>query len=178
MLKDAGDVVAGYVFDRLWVVVEGGDYGEDGGASFCGGSHVADMDEVERGFADAEDERAAFLEADVGGSLDEVLREAVSDAGEGSHGTGKDDHAVGGIGAAGDGCADVFVGELPDFCRGAAEELFNERVAAVDGGLLCKHAESAGGDDEIDVGDTVVGFKGEEHFAGEECPAGSGDGKC
>ena len=115
MLEDAGYVVAGYVFDRLWVVVEGGDYGEDGGAGFCCGGHVADVDEVEGSFADAEEEWATFLEADVGGALDEVLREAVSDAGEGSHGAGKDDHAVGGVGAAGDGGADVFVGELLNF---------------------------------------------------------------
>ena len=126
MLEDAGDVVAGYVLDRLWVVIEGRDYGEDGGAGFCCGSHVADVDEVEGGFADTEEERATLLEADVGGALDEVLREAVSDAREGSHGAGQDDHAVGGIGAAGDGGADVFVGELLDLCGGVAEELFNE----------------------------------------------------
>jgi len=80
VLEDSGYVVAGDVFDALRVVVEGRDYGEDGGAGFRGGGHVADVNEVEWSFADAEDERAALLEADVGGAFDEVLREAVCDA--------------------------------------------------------------------------------------------------
>jgi len=110
VLEDAGYVVLGDVVDGLWVVVEGGDDGEDGGAGFGGYCHVADVDEVQGGFADAQDERAAFLEADVGGALDEVLGEAVSDAAKGPHGARQDDHAVGGVGAAGDGGAYVLVG--------------------------------------------------------------------
>ena len=110
MLEDAGYVVFRDVVDGLRVVVEGGDDGEDGRAGFCGCGHVADVDQVQRGFADAEDEWAALFKADVRGALDEVLGEAVSDAGEGSHGAGQDDHAVAGIRAAGDGGADVLVG--------------------------------------------------------------------
>ena len=177
MLEDAGDVVAGDVVDGLRVVVEGGDEGEDGGSCFGGGGHVADMDEVEGGLADAEDEGAVFLEANVGGALDEVLGEAVTDAGEGAHGAGQHDHAVAGVGTAGDGSADVFVGELRDLGGALAEQLFHKGVAAADGGLLREDAESAGADDEVDAGDTGVCVEGAKHFAGEEDAAGPGDGE-
>ena len=73
MLEDASYVVLRDVVDGLRVVVEGWDDGEDGRAGFGGRGHVADVDEVQRGFADTEDEWAAFLEADIGGALDEVL---------------------------------------------------------------------------------------------------------
>ena len=46
------------------------------------------MDAVEGRLADAEDEWPVFLEADVGGAVDEVLREAVGDGREGAHGAG------------------------------------------------------------------------------------------
>ncbi len=123
------DEVAGHVLGCLRVVVEGGDDGEDGGAGVGGKLHVAQMDAVERGFADAEDEAAVFFEADVGGAVDEILREAVGDGGESSHGAGKDDHGFGGVAAAGDVGADVGVGMLLDFWGWCAEEFFCEAVA-------------------------------------------------
>lgn len=52
------------------------------------------MDAVERCLADAEDEGAALLEADIGGTLDEIGGDAVGDTGESSHGAGENDHAV------------------------------------------------------------------------------------
>jgi len=92
---------------------------------------LREVDAIERRLADAEEEGAALLEADIGGSLDEVGGEAVGDGGEGSHGAGKDDHGVGGVAAAGDVGADVVSG-----CAGlwgrAAEELFGEVVAAAE----------------------------------------------
>ena len=96
MLQHAVDVVARDVFDCLRMVVESGDDGEDGGAGFGDGGHVADVDEVEWGLADAEDEAATLLEADVGCALDEVAGKAVSDGAEGAHGAGENDHRVDG----------------------------------------------------------------------------------
>ena len=177
MLKDAGDIVAGDVVDGLGVIVEGGDEGEDGGSGLGGRGHVADVDEVEGGLADAQDEGAALFEADIGGALDEVLGEAMGNAGEGAHGARENDHAVAGVRAAGDGSADVFVGELGDLGGALAEQLFHKGVAAVDGGLFRQDAEGAGRDDEVDVGDAGVGVEGAEHFAGEEDAAGPGDGE-
>jgi len=88
------------------------------------------VDAVEGSLADAEDERAIFLEADVGGAVDEVLREAVCDGCEGAHGAGKDDHRVGGVAAAGDVGSDVGFGVLLKFGAGRAEEFFGEVVAS------------------------------------------------
>ncbi len=177
MLEDAGHVIGGDVVDGLRVVVEGGDDGEDGGAGFGGRGHVANVDEIERRFADAEEERTAFLEADGGGALDEVLREAVGDAAERSHGAGQDDHAVGGVGAAGDAGAYVLMGELRDLGGACAEELLNEAVRAVQAGLFGEHTQGAGADDEVDVGYAGIGFERQEHVAGEERATGSSDGK-
>lgn len=73
------------------------------------------MDAVEGCFADAEDEWAIFFEADVGGALDEVLRKAVGDSGEGAHGAGKDNHRGGGVTAAGDVGSNVGVRVWMDF---------------------------------------------------------------
>jgi len=113
--EDPVDEVAGHVFGGLGVVIEGGDGGEDGGAGVGGELHVAEVDAVEGCLAYTEKQRAIFFEADVGGALDEVLREAVGDGGECSHGAGKNDHGVGGVAAAGDVGADVGFGMLLDF---------------------------------------------------------------
>ena len=78
--EDAVDEVARHVFGGLRVVVESGDGGEDGGACVGGELHVAQVDAVEGSLADAEDEGAVFLEADVGGALNEVGGETVGDA--------------------------------------------------------------------------------------------------
>ena len=128
--EDSVDEVAGHVFGGLGVVVEGGDDGEDGGAGVGGELHVAEMDAVEGGLADTEQEGAVFFEADVGGALDEIGGEAVGDGGEGAHGAGQDDHRVGGVAAAGDVGSDVCFGVGLEFGAGSAEEFFCEVVAA------------------------------------------------
>ena len=75
------DEVAGHVLGGLGVIVEGGDGGEDGGSGVGGELHVAEVDAVEGGLADAEDEGAVFFEGDVRGAVDEVFGEAVGDVG-------------------------------------------------------------------------------------------------
>src|SRR5258707_12952018 len=99
------------------------------------------MDAVERGFADAEDERAILFEADIGGALDQVRGEAVGDGGEGAHGAGKDDHRAGGVAAAGDVGAYVGFGVLLDPGGWGAQEFFYEIVAAADMELFGPEAE-------------------------------------
>jgi len=128
VLQDAVDEVAGDVVDGEWLIVEGGDDGEDRGAGFSDRGHVANVNEVEGSFADAEDEWTALLERDVGGALDEVGGEAMGDAGERAHGAGKNNHREDRAGAAGDGCADIFMREELDFFGGVAEKFFGEIV--------------------------------------------------
>ena len=130
VLQDAVDEVAGDVVDGLRVVVEGGDDGEDRCAGFSDCGHVANVDEVEGSFADAEDEWTALLERDVGGALDEIGGETMRDAGKRAHGAGKNNHREDRAGAAGDGRADIFMREELDFFRGVAEKFFSEAISS------------------------------------------------
>ncbi len=171
------DELAGHLCGGLWAVVEGGDDGEDGGSGVGGELHVAEVDAIEWGFADAEDEGAAFLEADVGGALDEVGGEAVGYAGEGAHGAGKDDHGIGGVAAAGDVGSDVCFGVLLDFGGWCAEEFLCEFVAAAQVHLFGEDAEGAVGGDEVYFGDACVGCEGSKHLSSIEGSAGPGDGE-
>lgn len=173
--EDAVDELAGHFRGVDGFVVEAGDDGEDGGSCVGGEGHVAQVDFVEGGFADAEDERAALFEAYVGGTLDEVLGESVGDAGEGAHAAGQDDHSAGGIAAAGDGCADVVFCVLGDFRGGVAEEFFGEVVAAAEAQFFCEDAEGAFCGDEVDAGDAGVGIEKPQEGLSEDGAAGSGE---
>ncbi len=177
------DEVAGHVGGGLRDIVEGGDAGIDDGAGVRGELHVADVDAVEGGLADAEDKRAALLEGDVRSALDEGSGEAVGDGGEGAHGAGKDDSGGAGIAAARDVCADIGVVMLLDFLAGGAlfaggtEKFFDETDAAAELQLFDEDAEGVGADDEIDLGDALVGLEGAEHLGRVDGTAGAGDGE-
>jgi len=130
---------------------------------------------VERCLADAEDEGATLLEADVGGTLDEIGGDAVGDTCESSHGAGENDHAVGGVAAGGDVGPDVRVGVLLDLGAGFAEEFGDESVAAAELHLFGEDAEGGFGGDEVDFGDAGVGGEGAQDFRSVDGAAGSGD---
>ena len=176
--EDAVDEVAGHVLCGLGMVVKGGDCGEDGGAGVGCELHVAEVDAIEGGLADAEDQGSIFFEADVGGALDQVRGEAVGDGGEGAHGAGKDDHRVGGVAAAGDVGAYVGFSVLLDLGRWGAEEFFCEVVAAAEVELFGEDAEGVFADDEIDFSDAIVLYGGAEELGGVDAAAGSGYGQC
>ena len=135
------------------------------------------MDAAEGSLADAEDEAAVFLEADVGGALDEVGGEAVGDGGERAHGAGKDDHGVGGVAATGDVGAYVGFGMLVDLGGRDAEEFFYEVVATAEVELFGEDAEGVFADDEIDFGDAIVLHSGAQELGGVDAAAGSGYGE-
>jgi hypothetical protein len=134
------------------------------------------VDAVERGLAVAEDEGAVFLEADVGGAVDEVLCDAVGDGRKGAHGAGKDDHGVGGVAAAGDVGADVGFGVLLEFGAGGSEEFFGEVVATAQVQLFGEDAEGAVGGYEVDLCYTLVGGEGAQDLRGVDAAASPGDG--
>lgn len=112
MCEDSVDELTGHLGGALRKIVERRDGGEDGGSGVGRELHVAQVDSIKRSFADAEDEWTALLEADVGCALNEIRGQAVGDGCERSHGAGKDDHAIGGVAAAGDVCTDVVVGKV------------------------------------------------------------------
>ena len=79
--EDAIDELAGH-FSRIdRVIVEGGDNREDDRPRVGSQGHVAEMNFVERSFADAEKKRAALLERDIGGAGDQRVGQAMRDRG-------------------------------------------------------------------------------------------------
>ena len=157
-------------------IVQGGDEGEDGRAGVGGPVHVADVDFVERGFADAEHQRALLFEANVGGTLDEMAGVAVGDAGQGSDAARQDDHSVGGIGAAGDVGSDVGIGLLVDFAGSVAEHALDEFVAAGEGEFFGQDAQGAVRGDEVDGLNALVALDCQQELLEKQRSAGAGGG--
>ena len=79
--------------------------------------------------------------------------------------------------AAGDGSADIGVGELDYFLRRGAEELFEQIGAAGDAEFFGENAEGVFGGDEVAAGYAVIGFEGAQGLAREDCAGGAGDGE-
>lgn len=164
--EDTVDELARHLRGGLGPVVERGNGGKDGGSGISGEGHVAKVDTIEGRLADAEQEWAALLEADIGGAMDKVGGEAVSDSGEGSHGAGQDDHSIARAAAAGDAGADVGFNVLGDFGGGCAEELLRQVIPTPDLQLGREDAESVIRGDEVDAFDTRVGDQGSKHLRG------------
>ena len=87
--------------------IVGRNEGKDGGSGVGCPVHIANMNFVERSFADAEHERTFFFKADIGGALDQVRSDAAGNTGERSDAAWQDDHRVSRIRAAGDVGANV-----------------------------------------------------------------------
>ncbi len=132
MSENPADILVSHFGNALWVVVECGNNGKDGSSRIGCELHIAQVDAVEGCFADAEYERTALFQSNVGRALNEVGGEAIRDGCECTHGAGKDDRCGRGVAAAGDAGSYVGVGVLMDFRRGYANKLFHETVAAAD----------------------------------------------
>lgn len=128
--EDAIDELPGHLLRAPGMVVERGDGREDHSACFCGELHVAQMNAIERSFAHAKNERAAFFEADIRSAMDQITREAIGDGRQRSHGARQYDHCVCGITAAGDAGADVCVAVLAELIAARTEKFFRKAVAA------------------------------------------------
>ena len=72
--------------DRM--VIEHWNDGENRRACIRSLLHVAQMNFVEWSFADAEGEGPAFLEADIGSTRDQIVRESVRDGSQSPHAAG------------------------------------------------------------------------------------------
>jgi hypothetical protein len=175
--EDAADILGDEVVDRFGRVIERGDGGHDDGSGLLRAKHVFEMDAIERRLADAEDELAAFLEANIGGAGKEVVAQAAGDGGESADRAGNDDHGVHGIAAGGDGRADVFIGEEFDLGAGLAEQKLRQLfcVRGDDAEFVGAEAESGVCDDEMDAGDARVGFEEAENGLREYGAGVSGD---
>ena len=95
------------VVNRLGVNIKCRDRGEDDRAGFCGKGHQTQVPGMEGRLSDGEKEGTAFLQADIGCALDQVLSVGVGDPGEGLDRAGDDHHAISSKGTGGDGCTEV-----------------------------------------------------------------------
>jgi len=102
MIQQPGDHEVHQLADLLGLVVEARRGGHDGDAEAGEAQHVLEVDGGVRRLAGHEDQLAAFFEHHIGGALDEVVRGAVGNGGQGAHGAGADHHLPGRAGAGGD----------------------------------------------------------------------------
>src|SRR6185437_7344145 len=89
----AGELVR-HLVERGGKEVVRGDERKDGRSRVGRAIHIADVDLVERSFANAEHELTLFLEADVGGALDQVRSNAIGNAGERTDAARQHDHRL------------------------------------------------------------------------------------
>src|SRR6185437_17023028 len=75
--EHAADELARHLVERGGKEVVRGDEGKDGRSRIGRAIHVADVDLIERSFANAEHKLTLFLEANVGGALNQVRSDAV-----------------------------------------------------------------------------------------------------
>ena len=107
-VEHAVDTVVDEIVDGLRVVVKAGNRRGDNGAHFGQRGHIPQVPEVERAFADHQDQFTPLFQDDVGGADHEVGTDAAGDGGHGVDGAGGDDHGVGGIGSAGQAAGDIL----------------------------------------------------------------------
>jgi len=177
MGEDAIDELLDYFVDGFWRVIKRRNRRHDDGAGVVNAQHVFEVDAVERCFAEAEDESAAFFQADIGGAREEVVADAVGDGAESSGGTGNHDHGVDGGAAGGDGCTDVFVGQAFEFPGGGSGEERGEFlcVGRDDAEFSGDEAQAGVGGDDVDARDARVGVEGAEDCLRVNCAARAGD---
>lgn len=174
MGKHAKSEFPRHVIQCVREIVEGRNHRKDGRPGVGGPVHVADMDLVERGFSDAEHQGASLLETYVSRPLDQVGSVAVRDSRQGSRATGKDDHAVGEIGAAGDIRTNVRVRLLLDLGGSLTEQSINQLVAAFDADFLGNDSKRALRSDEVDGFDPLVALDGKQEVTKKQGAAGAG----
>ena len=119
----------------------------------CARSMFCKVHAIERSFAQAEDQRAALFQANVGGAREQIFAGAIGNRSERARGAWDNDHAVHGVAAGSDGCADVAVGEQFGFLRARAAEK-RGKLLRVGGDNAQVPAQGGAGplrDDEVDA---------------------------
>ena len=85
--------------------------------------HVVEVNRRQRRLARHQHQRAALLQHDVGGALDQVVGQAVRDRGQRAHAARAHGHRIGGIGAGSDRCQPVLAREHGELAVARAEAL-------------------------------------------------------
>ncbi len=174
--KNAAGKLVRHLIERDRPKIVGGDKRKDSRSSVSGAVHVANMDFVERRFADAKNQWTLFFEAHVGGALNQVGSAAVGNAGQRSDAARNDDHRVGRVGTAGDVCADVGIRLLANFAGVATENLAEQIAAAAKTELFGDDAKRAVGGDEIYGLNARIALNRLQQMTREQRAAGAGRG--
>ena len=107
LVEDSGDHKVDDVGNAARVVIKTGHGGKNYGAGFRSLQHVRQVNTIQRRFPGNEDERAAFLQADIGRPVYKILRQTGGNRPKGAHRARDDDHACAGERAAGQRGRDV-----------------------------------------------------------------------
>ena len=174
--KNAAGKLVGHLIERGRPKIVGGDERKDSRSSVSGAVHVANVDFVERRFADAKNQRTLFFEANVCNSLDQMRSTAVGNAGQGSDAARNDDHRAGRVGTAGDVGTNVGVRLLANFARGATENLAEQITAAAKTKLFGDDAKRAVGGDEVHGLNARIALNRLQQVTREQRAAGAGCG--
>lgn len=100
-VEHAGHAGVHHVLHAARVLVEGGQGRAADGAHLGDGKHVAQVHQVQRGFAHHQHQLAALFEHDVGRAGEQVVAQPVGNRGQGAHGAGRHHHGVAAKGPAG-----------------------------------------------------------------------------
>ncbi len=165
--------LAGHVIQAGGLIVERRNQRIDRSPSVGGPVHVADVDLVEGRLADAQHQRAFFLEANIGSPLNELRGNAIGDPGQRPHAAGNDDHGIRRVRTAGDVGPNVGVRLLVNLRRRFADDLFQKIAAAAKAKLFGHDAQSAVGGDEVDGLNTFVAFDGQKKLFQKNASAGA-----
>lgn len=100
-VEHAGHAGVHHVLHAARVLVEGGQGRAADGAHLGHGEHVAQVHQVQRGFAHHQHQLAALFEHDVGRAGEQAVAQPVGNRGQGAHGAGRHHHGVAAEGPAG-----------------------------------------------------------------------------
>src|SRR5208337_169912 len=106
------------VVDGLWPVIERRNDGKDHRACGLGTQHVLEVNPIKGSVAYCQHNLVTFLQANVGGALDERLRNALRDLRQAARGAGDHHHAIHGIRTTGDAGTDVRVQQVDGLRHG------------------------------------------------------------
>ena len=95
------------VIDRFGAVIKGGNRRKDYGSYFCSLHHITKVAEVERRFANHQNQLAPFLEVYVRSPGQKVTAGGVCNFCQRMHAAGSHDHSIGLERSAGDACCHI-----------------------------------------------------------------------
>ena len=114
LVKNAPDDRVGQFIEILGMAVEGRGGREDDRTCLGEGDDIARMDQIPRGLPGDDDQLAALLQEDIGGTQDQVLACSGGDPADCPHRTGHDNHAIEKGAAAGKGGIHRLLAVLDD----------------------------------------------------------------